>query len=84
MKKYPVVKTGAGPTPAVLTDPDSAADKAKVTQGEIDMRNAMAYAFVVIAVAPLIGIWRGHMWAKANGLVLRKTGTAVEQTSQTA
>jgi hypothetical protein len=49
------------------------------------MRNAMAYAFVVIAVAPLIGIWRGHMWAKANGLVLRKTpGTAVEQTSQTA
>ena len=48
------------------------------------MRNAMAYAFVVIAVAPLIGIWRGHMWAKANGLVLRKTGTAVEQTSQAA
>jgi len=47
------------------------------------MRNAMAYAFVVIAVAPLIGIWRGHMWAKANGLVLRKT-TGVEHTSQTA
>jgi hypothetical protein len=54
------------------------------TQGEIDMRNAMAYAFVVIAVAPLIGIWRGHMWAKANGLVLRKTPTAAEHTSQTA
>jgi len=48
------------------------------------MRNAMAYAFVVIAVAPLIGIWRGHMWAKANGLVLRKTPTAAEHTSQTA
>ena len=37
------------------------------------MREAMAYAFVVIAVAPLVGIWRGHIWAKANGLVLRKT-----------
>ena len=48
------------------------------------MREAMAYAFVVIAVAPLIGIWRGHMWAKANGLVLRKTTKAVEHTSQTA
>lgn len=48
------------------------------------MRNAMAYAFIVVAVAPLIGIWRGHMWAKANGLVLRKTATAPEQTSQTA
>jgi hypothetical protein len=48
------------------------------------MRNAMAYAFVVIAAAPLIGIWRGHVWAKANGLVLRKTINAVEQTSQTA
>ena len=48
------------------------------------MRNAMAYAFIVVAVAPLIGIWRGHMWAKANGLVLRNTVTAPEQTSQTA
>jgi hypothetical protein len=49
------------------------------------MRNAMAYAFIVVAVAPLIGIWRGHVWAKANRLVLRKTtNTAVEQTSQTA
>jgi hypothetical protein len=44
----------------------------------------MAYAFVVIAVAPLVGIWRGHMWAKANGLVLRKTINSAEQTSQTA
>ena len=48
------------------------------------MRNAMAYAFVVIAVAPLIGIWRGHVWAKANGLVLRKAGTPAEQSGQTA
>jgi len=48
------------------------------------MRIAMTYAFVVVAVAPLIGIWRGHMWAKANGLVLRKTSAAVEQSSQTA
>ena len=48
------------------------------------MQNAMAYAFVVVAVAPLIGIWRGHMWAKSNGLVLRKTSNAVEQSSQTA
>ena len=48
------------------------------------MQNAMAYAFIVIAVAPLIGIWRGHMWAKSNGMVLRKTTTAVERTSQTA
>jgi hypothetical protein len=32
---------------------------------------AVIYAFVVVAVAPLIGIWRAHVWAKANGLVLR-------------
>jgi len=37
------------------------------------MREAIVCAFVVIAVAPLVGIWRGHIWAKANGLVLRKT-----------
>jgi len=48
------------------------------------MQSAMVYAFIVVAAAPLIGIWRGHMWAKANGLVLRKTNTAVEQSSQTA
>jgi hypothetical protein len=48
------------------------------------MREAMAYAFVVIAVAPLIGIWRGHMWAKANGLVLRKTDVSIEHTGQAA
>jgi len=48
------------------------------------MQSAMVYAFIVVAAAPLIGIWRGHMWAKANGLVLRKTSAAVEQSSQTA
>jgi len=47
------------------------------------MRNAMAYAFVVIAIAPLVGIWRGHMWAKANGFVLRKP-TPADHSSQTA
>ncbi len=47
------------------------------------MRNAMAYAFVVIAMAPLIGIWRGHVWAKANGFVLRKP-TSVVPSNQTA
>jgi len=47
------------------------------------MRNAMVYAFIVVAVAPLIGIWRGHVWAKANGLILRKN-TAVEHSNQTA
>ena len=35
------------------------------------MRIALIYAFVVIAGAPLIGIWRGHAWAKAHGKVLR-------------
>jgi hypothetical protein len=36
------------------------------------MHSALAYAFIVVAVAPLIGIWRGHTWAKANGMILRK------------
>jgi hypothetical protein len=50
------------------------------------MRNAMAFAFVVIAVAPLIGIWRGHMWAKSKGLILRdaKNEIASKATSQAA
>jgi len=47
------------------------------------MQNAMVYAFIVVAVAPLIGIWRGHVWAKSNGLILRKN-TAVEHSNQTA
>jgi hypothetical protein len=31
------------------------------------MHYAVIYVFVVVAGAPLIGIWRGHVWAKANG-----------------
>jgi hypothetical protein len=42
------------------------------------MQIAVIYAFVVIAGAPLIGIWRGHVWAKANGLALRTTVTSTE------
>ena len=40
------------------------------------MQIAVIYAFVVVAGAPLIGIWRGHVWAKANGMVLRTTATS--------
>ena len=47
------------------------------------MQSAVIYAFVVIAVAPLVGIWRGHVWAKANGLALRSTARSTEQ-DQTA
>jgi hypothetical protein len=36
------------------------------------MESTVIYAFLVVACAPLIGIWRGHAWAKKNGLVLRK------------
>ena len=31
------------------------------------MDSALIYAFLVVAVTPLIGIWRGHVWAKTNG-----------------
>lgn len=48
------------------------------------MRNALALAFVVVAVAPLVGIWRGHVWAKSKGLTLRKPVVEAEQTSQAA
>lgn len=48
------------------------------------MRNAVAVAFVVVAVAPLIGIWRGHVWAKTRGLVLRTTVTSAVQNKLTA
>jgi hypothetical protein len=40
------------------------------------MQSALIYAFVVVAGAPLIGIWRGHVWAKANGKALRTTATS--------
>jgi hypothetical protein len=43
------------------------------------MEIAMVVAFVVVAGGPLIGIWRGHAWAKAHGLVLR-TMESVEAT----
>jgi hypothetical protein len=39
------------------------------------MQITVFYAFVVVAGAPLIGIWRGHVWAKANGKTLRKVAT---------
>ena len=39
------------------------------------MQSAVIYAFVVVAGAPLIGIWRAHVWAKANGKVLRSVAT---------
>ena len=40
------------------------------------MELCLIYAFVVVAGAPLIGIWRGHVWAKANGLVSADDGHA--------
>lgn len=40
------------------------------------MEIAMVIAFVVVAGGPLIGIWRGHAWAKGHGLVLRKPATS--------
>jgi hypothetical protein len=46
------------------------------------MQFTVIYALVVVAGAPLIGIWRGHVWAKANGMVLRTTATSGQ--SQTA
>jgi hypothetical protein len=36
------------------------------------MTSTVIYAFVVVAIAPLVGIWRGHVWAKKNGYVLRE------------
>lgn len=52
------------------------------TKEKVAMQSALIYAFVVVAGAPLIGIWRGHVWAKANGLVLRTTATSEQ--NQTA
>jgi len=40
------------------------------------MQIAVIYAFVVVAGAPLIGIWRGHVWAKANGMAREQGQTA--------
>jgi hypothetical protein len=43
------------------------------------MQMAVIYAFVVVAGAPLIGIWRAHAWAKKNGLALRKPASETER-----
>jgi hypothetical protein len=43
------------------------------------MQMSVIYAFVVVAGAPLFGIWRAHAWAKKNGLELRKTPAQTEQ-----
>ena len=40
------------------------------------MSTTIIYAFVVIAISPLVGIWRGHVWAQKNGFVLREEETA--------
>lgn len=45
------------------------------------MQTAVIYAFIVVAGAPLIGIWRGHVWAKANGLTLRPNADEQDQTA---
>jgi len=39
------------------------------------MQYSLVYAFVVVAGAPLVGIWRAHVWAKANGMALRSAAT---------
>jgi hypothetical protein len=57
---------------------------AEARQGELTMRIAVALAFVVVAVAPLIGIGWGHVWAKANRMTLRATPPSAEQSNQAA
>ncbi len=79
-----MVKVGTAALPGFPSPQTRPPHPGEVIQGELDMRNAMAYAFVVIAVAPLIGIWRGHVWAKAQGLVLRDNATSTAPGSQTA
>ena len=81
----PEVKPGAAHSrKQVLTVRLGNPKAAEVTTKEKrQMQYAVIYAFVVIAGAPLIGIWRGHVWAKANGKVLRSTATSTEQ-DQTA
>lgn len=48
------------------------------------MRNAVALALIVVAVAPLIGIAWGRMWAKANRMTQPATPPSVEQSNQAA
>src|ERR1017187_9431791 len=40
------------------------------------MQCALIFTFVVVAVAPFIGIWRGHVWAKSNGKLLAQRRSA--------
>jgi hypothetical protein len=47
------------------------------------MQISLVFAFVVVAAAPLIGIWRGHVWAKKNGKLLRGSAARTRQ-NQTA
>jgi hypothetical protein len=46
------------------------------------MRIAVALAFIVVAITPLIGIGWGHMWAKANRMTLRAIPPSAEQSNQ--
>ncbi len=67
-----MVKTGTHLPPGFAHRIDSVAKASEVNiKGEISMQNAIVLAFVTVAVAPLVGIWRGHVWAKKNGMVLR-------------
>lgn len=43
------------------------------------MQMAVIYAVIVVAGAPLVGIWRAHTWAKKNGLTLRQPVSATER-----
>ena len=40
------------------------------------MQCALIFAFVVVAVAPFIGIWGGHVWAKSDGKLLAQRRSA--------
>ena len=43
------------------------------------MESTVIYAFLVVACAPLVGIWRAHVWAKKNGFVLREEQEAGQE-----
>lgn len=46
------------------------------------MTSTVVYAFLVVAVSPLIGIWRAHAWAKKQGFQLRpENPVAQDQTA---
>jgi hypothetical protein len=40
------------------------------------MEIAMVVAFLAVIGGPLIGMWRGHAWAKSHRLTLRRPATA--------